>query len=344
MKALVITAKNKMELQDIPVPEIENDQVLIHVAYAGICGSDLPRYYEGKVHHFPQIPGHEFSGTVTKLGRAVTGLSIGDRVSVAPLIPCGKCAECQAGLPSMCTNYTFIGSSVPGALAEYVAVPAQNCLVLPDNISLTEAATIEPLTVAIHGIERVHFKAGANVLVLGVGSVGLLTVMALKARGAGKITVVDIKDASLKVAQECGADVVINSAKVNLDQYLSKRKLFDAVFETAGNPITQVQALKYAAKHAQVVFIGKTTKPTTFQYQEFEQILRKELEITGSWLSFSAPFPGYEWQAAIAYLSSGRISTQKLITGVYSLTDQDKPFAVLSDKNAGAIKVMYKIS
>lgn len=124
------------------------------------------------------------------------------------------------------------------------------------------------------------------------GSVGLLTVMALKARGAGKITVVDIKDVSLKVAQECGADVVINSAKVNLDQYLSKRKLFDAVFETAGNPITQVQALKYAAKHAQVVFIGKTTKPTTFQYQEFEQILRKELRLLVRGCHFLHRFPG----------------------------------------------------
>ncbi|MBI0120968.1 galactitol-1-phosphate 5-dehydrogenase [Lactobacillus sp. M0398] len=344
MKALVITAKNKMELQDIPVPELKNDQVLIHVAYAGICGSDLPRYYEGKVHHFPQIPGHEFSGTVEKIGSDVKGLNIGDKVSVAPLIPCGKCDECKAGFPSMCTNYTFIGSSVPGALAEYVAVPAQNCLVLPDNVSLKEAATVEPLTVAIHGIERVNIKAGANVLVLGVGSVGLLAVMALKARGAGKITVVDIKDSSLKVAQECGADIVINSAKINLSEYFKTHSLFDAVFETAGNPITQVQAIKYAGKHAKVVFIGKTTRPTTFQYQEFEQILRKELEITGSWLSFSAPFPGYEWHAAIDYLSSGRINTQRLITGTYKLEDKDKPFAVLSDKNSGAIKVMYKIS
>ena len=136
---------------------------------------------------------------------------------------------------------------------------------------------------------------------------------------------------------------MINSAKVDLNEYFKTHSLFDAVFETAGNPITQVQAIKYAGKHAKVVFIGKTTRPTTFQYQEFEQILRKELEITGSWLSFSAPFPGYEWHAAIDYLSSGRINTQRLITGIYKLEDKDKPFAVLNDKNSGAIKVMYKI-
>lgn len=344
MKALVITAKNKLELQEMPLPEINDYQVLIHVAYAGICGSDLPRYYEGKVHKFPQILGHEFSGTVEKIGSKVKNVNIGDKICVAPLIPCGNCVECRAGLPSMCTNYTFIGSSVPGALADYVAVPAQNCLILPNKVSLKTAATIEPLTVAIHGIERAQFKAGANVLVLGAGAVGLMAIMALKARGAGKITAVDVKNSNLKIAQKCGADIVINSAETDLGKYYQNHQLFDAVFETAGNPITQVEAIKYADKRSQVVFIGKTIRPTTFQYQEFEQILRKELEITGSWLSFSAPFPGYEWQAAIDYLASGKIDTERLINKTFTLEEKEKAFDTLRDRNSGAIKVMYKIS
>lgn len=343
MKALVITAKNRIELQEMSLPEINDYQVLIHVAYAGICGSDLPRYYEGKVHKFPQVLGHEFSGNVEKIGSKVENVNIGDRACVAPLIPCGKCVECRAGLPSMCTNYTFIGSSVPGALADYVAVPAQNCLILPNQVSLKTAATVEPLTVAIHGIERAKFKAGANVLVLGAGSVGLMVIMALKARGAGKITAVDVKDSNLEVARKFGADNAVNSATTDLNKYYQKCPLFDAVFETAGNPITQVEAIKFAGKRGKVVFIGKTIRPTTFQYQEFEQILRKELEITGSWLSFSAPFPGYEWQAAIDYLASGKIDTEPLITKIFSLEDKEKAFDMLSDKNSNAIKVMYKI-
>lgn len=343
MKALAVTATKKMELQDIPVPEINKDQVLVHVSYAGICGSDLPRYFEGKVHKFPQILGHEFSGVIDKIGQNVTNVTVGSHVSVAPLIPCGQCEECRAGLPSMCTNYTFIGSSVPGALAEYVAVPAQNCLLIPNNVSLKAAAMIEPLTIAIHGIERVHSKAGDKALVLGAGSVGLLTVMALKARGFGEITVIDIKDSNLKMAKKSGADIVINSSKTDLDEYFNKNNLFDEVFETAGSPITQVQAIKYADKHGKVIFVGKTVKPTTLQYNETEQILRKELVITGSWLSFSAPFPGYEWAAAINYLATEKIDTTKLVTGIYSLEDKEKAFETLNDSNSGAIKLLYKV-
>ena len=206
MKALVVTDKHKMELQDIPKPEIKPGKVLIKVAYCGICGSDLPRYFEGGVHAFPQVLGHEFSGTVEAIGEGVSTISVGEKVAVAPLVPCGTCENCQKGEPAMCTQYSFIGSREQGAMAEYVVVPEKNCVKVPDTLSLKEAALLEPLTVAIHGIERVRVPAGAEVLVLGAGTIGLLTVLALRAIGVGKIIVVDLNDKKLTLAKKIGAD------------------------------------------------------------------------------------------------------------------------------------------
>lgn len=123
MKALVVTDKHKMDLQDITKPTIQPGKVLIKVAYCGICGSDLPRYFEGGVHAFPQVLGHEFSGTVEEIGEGATSVTVGEKVAVAPLVPCGTCENCQKGEPAMCTNYSFIGSREQGAMAEYVVVP-----------------------------------------------------------------------------------------------------------------------------------------------------------------------------------------------------------------------------
>lgn len=333
----------KFELQEVQIPQPKSDEVLIKVAYVGICGSDLPRFFEGAVHQFPQVLGHEFSGVVAETGSAVKDFKKNDRVTVAPLVPCGNCEECQAGHPQLCLNYSFIGSRQAGAMAEYVVVLAKNCLLVPENLSLKIAATIEPLTVAIHGIEQIKINAGAKALVLGAGTIGLMTVLALRARGVGEIMVVDINDYKLKKAQEVGADTLINSLEVDLAEYFKENALPEVVFETAGNSLTQVQALKFAAPKGKVVFVGTSTRPVTLEPEEFEIILRRELEIRGSWMSYSTPFPGFEWQAALRYLATGEVDTQPLITGLYELKDAALPFEKMREKNSHEVKVMYEI-
>lgn len=342
MKVLAVTDVEKIELQEIDIPKPKNHEVLIKVAYVGVCGSDLPRYFEGGVHQFPQVLGHEFSGVVEEVGEQ-TKLKVGDRVTVAPLVPCNNCEQCKTGRPQLCTNYSFIGSRQQGAMAEYVVVPEENCLVVPNNLDLKIAATIEPLTVAIHGVERVRTKAGDRVLVLGAGTIGLMTVLSLRARGVGEITVVDLNDQKLAVAKSIGADITINPTKEDIDKYFSENQLAEIVFETAGSPITQVQAIKYADRQGKVIFVGTCTKPVTFTPEEFELILRRELEITGSWMSYSSPFPGFEWHAALRYLSQGDIDTNKLITGIYSLEDKELPFIKMNESNSKEIKVLYEV-
>lgn len=342
MKALMVTDVGKFVLEEIEKPRPKKKEVLIKVAYVGVCGSDLPRYFEGGIHQFPQVLGHEFSGSVDEVGEDVT-LCKGDRVIVAPLVPCYDCDQCQMGKPQLCTNYSFIGSRQQGAMAEYVVVPEANCLLIPQNLTLKIAATIEPLTVAIHAIERVRIKSGERALVLGAGTIGLMTILALKAKGIGEIVVVDLNENKLTLAKKIGANQTINPSKQCLSEYFTQSSLADIVCETAGNPVTQVQAVQFANKQGKVILIGTCTKPVTFTPEQFEIILRRELEITGSWMSYSSPFPGFEWQAALRYLATNVIDTHSLITGIYSLEDRAVPFEKMCEQNSKQVKVLYEV-
>ncbi|KYG89874.1 galactitol-1-phosphate 5-dehydrogenase [Metasolibacillus sp. FSL H7-0170] len=344
MKALVLESKATFGLNDIEKPTIANKQVLVKVAYVGVCGSDLARFFEGKVHNYPIVLGHEFSGVVEQVGDEVTAIKVGNRVAVAPLVPCGNCDNCEQGKFALCEHYSFIGSRQQGAMAEYVAVDERNILVLPEEVSTQEAALIEPLTVAIHGIERIQFNAGANVVVFGAGTIGIMTLLALKARGAGDVTVIDINDDKLKIAKELGASYVINSLKVDLINYFTTHEKPKVVIETAGVPQTQVQSVEIVAKLGKIVYVGTAVKEVTFPPHVFEKILRGEVEITGSWMSYTAPFPGFEWKAALQYLRDGMIDVKPLINEIYRLEDKDLPFVKMKDPKNHAIKYLYQVS
>ncbi|WP_315068603.1 galactitol-1-phosphate 5-dehydrogenase [uncultured Clostridium sp.] len=343
MKALVITGVSKVELQELEVPKYKTDEVLIKVKYCGICGSDLPRALDGGVHSFPIVVGHEFSGQIVEVGAAVESVKVGDRVTAGALLPCGKCEACQQGRPAMCTNYGFIGSRQNGAMAEYVAVKAQNVVKLPDEVDYKEGAMIEPLTVALHGIQRVNIKAGATALVFGAGTIGLLALQCLKAVGAGKVYMVDVVDKKLELAKKLGADDVINSMNVDLNEYLSQNGKPEIVVENSGSPIAQAQCLEIVKKCGSVVYIGTATRDLILKPETFEKILRGELNITGSWMSYSAPYPGYEWTTAVEYIKEKKIDLKSMITNVYKLEDGVIPFEIMRDKNACATKVLFEI-
>ena len=343
MKAIVVTDYAKLDLQDIPKPVVSAKKVLIKVAYCGICGSDLPRYFDGDVHSYPQILGHEFSGVIEEIGEGVTHLKVGDRVAVAPLVPCHQCNNCRKGLPSMCTDYSFIGSREQGAMAQYICAPEQNCLKIPEGISLKEASLLEPLTVALHGIERVNIQAGMTIIVYGAGTIGLLTLLSLRARGVGEIIIVDLNQQKLELAKKLGADVIINPNKIDIKTFFAKNELPDVVIETAGSPITQIGAIEYVGRRGKVVYVGTCTQDIKFPPEIFEKLVRYELEVTGSWMSYSAPFPGYEWTTGLRYMATKEVDVMPLITGIFSLEDTSKPFDEMRAKNSHHIKLLYKI-
>lgn len=342
MKALEVRGAEDMVLSDLPRPEAGPGEVLVRVAYCGICGSDFPRYFDGAVHSTPQTLGHEFSGTIVATGDGVTERSTGQRVAVAPLMPCAACAACEAGRPALCNQYGFVGSRQQGALADYVAVPARNTVPIPDALSLRDAALVEPLTVAIHGVDRASLDPDVPALVFGAGVIGLLTVMVLQHRGVAEVVAVDVHDDKLDLARRFGATATVRAEY--LDEYLATSPRPGLVIETAGTPVTQEQSVRICADAGQVVFVGTAHRDVTFPAKSFERLLRGELRVTGSWMSYSAPFPGTEWQSAVELLASAAVPVAELVSREYDLTDASLPFEEVKQSGGRLLKVLYRLA
>lgn len=342
MKALVVEGVKKLVYKDVPIPVIKENEVLVKVHACGICGSDVPRVRDGGVHSYPIIIGHEFSGEIVEVGSAVTGLVNGMRVTGAPLIPCNHCENCSTGRPAMCTNYSFIGSRQNGAMAEYVAVPAVNIVPIDDTVTYEQAAVIEPITVAIHGVERAgELKSGSTAIVYGCGTIGILTMQILFAKGIERVYVIDLDQGKLDLAKKLGAYQVIDSASVDVPAYFESHGKVDYVFETAGVNILQAQLPLLVKKTGTIVYIGTVPRDVSFKASVFEQILRSELNVTGSWMSYSAPFPGKEWIGAAEYLHSGKVNVDDIITHTFPLSAGYDAFATLFDSSQETLKVMY---
>lgn len=310
MKAGVVHAKNDIRYEDIQKPVPKEGQVLVKVKYTGICGSDIPRVNGDACHFFPNVLGHEFSGTIEEVGEGVTSLKQGDRVAGVPLVPCMKCADCQRGDYSLCKHYSFIGSREFGSFAEYVVVPERNAVKFDDEVSFEQGAFFEPATVALHGLRRVDYKGGKTVAILGGGTIGLLTMQWANIFGAKKAVVFDIVPERLELAKRLGAAEAINTLDEDFQEQVAAvtdGKGFDYVYETAGNVITMKMAFQLAANKAQVCFIGTPTKELSFSVAEWENMNRKEFTMTGSWMSYSAPFPGDEWELAAYYFKTGKL-------------------------------------
>lgn len=310
MKAGVVHAREDIRYEDIEKPKAEPGKVVVKVKYTGICGSDIPRVNGDACHYFPNVLGHEFSGVIDEIGEGVTSVRPGDRVAGIPLVPCMKCEDCQKGNYSLCKHYSFIGSREFGSFAEYVAVPEKNVVKFSDDVDFVKGAFFEPATVALHGLERTDYKGGGTVAILGGGTVGMMTMQWAKIFGAKKTVVFDIVDERLDLARRLGADAGINTLQEGFMEKameLTGGRGYDYVFETAGNTITMKMAFSLAANKAEVCFIGTPTKELGFTVDEWENMNRKEFKLTGSWMSYSAPFPGHEWDLTAHYFGTGEL-------------------------------------
>lgn len=310
MKAGVLFNKEDLRYIDWPDPIIEPGKIKIRVKYTGICGSDVPRVNGNACHFYPNILGHEFSGTVSAVGEGVTSVKEGDRVAGVPLAPCMKCTDCQQGNYSLCSHYSFIGSRQYGSFAEYVVVPEHNVVKFSDSVSFEQGAFFEPVTVALHGLTQLNYQGGKNVAILGGGTIGIMTMQWAKIFGAAKVAVFDIVPERLEIATRLGADGVFNTKSVEFKekvQCFTRGKGFDYIYETAGNAITMKMAFELAGKKSNICFIGTPTKELSFSVDEWENLNRKELTVTGSWMSYSAPFPGREWELAAHYFQTGQL-------------------------------------
>lgn len=314
MKAGVVHGREDIRFEDITKPVPKEGQVLIKVKYTGICGSDVPRVNQEACHFYPNVLGHEFSGVVEELGEGVSCLKVGDRVAGVPLVPCKKCEDCQNGDYSLCKHYSFIGSREFGSFAEYVVVPEKNAVKFEDEVTFEQGSFFEPATVALHGLQRIPYEGGKTVAILGGGTIGLFTMQWARIFGAKKVVVFDINDERLNLAEKLGADNIINTLESDFMTNaleLTNNRGFDYIYETAGNTITMKMAFELAANKSKVCFIGTPNKEISFSVKEWEQMNRKEFTLTGSWMSYSAPFPGKEWEMTAHYFKTGELKFEK---------------------------------
>ncbi|GAB6138764.1 galactitol-1-phosphate 5-dehydrogenase [Halanaerobaculum tunisiense] len=324
MKAAVLHGKRDLRYEEIEKPSINDDEILIRVKASGICGSDMPRVLDDASHYYPNVFGHEFAGEVAETGNNVADFEAGDKVTVAPLKPCHECENCLQGDYALCDDYSFIGSREFGAWAEYVKVPAMNAVKLPENVSYVEGAFLEPITVALHGLLLMDFKPMSSVAITGMGTIGLLTLQCAKIMGAKEITVFDIDEEKLEVAKELGADYAINTRDEDFREQvkeISNGNGFEMVLETAGVPQTELLCLEIAANKGSVMYIGTPHVDFTITPEQFECMNRKELIVRGSWMSYSAPYPGKEWTLGAHYLGTGQIKVEKLLDRVIPLKE-----------------------
>lgn len=326
MKAVVVESNRHLVLADIDKPKVENaEDVLVKVLYSGVCGSDIPRIFHHGTHFYPIVLGHEFCGIVEETGSTARhAFNENDLVVCAPLLPCFHCQECEKGFYSLCKNYTFVGSRRFGGNAEYICVNQANLVKVAPHSDPLRNAFIEPITVGLHAINLANGCENKNVIVVGAGTIGLLAMQCAKALGANSVAVIDINAEKLALAGELGADCVLNSAELSAEQIyvqLHENRFDQLVLETAGVPQTVELSIQIAGPRAQVGLVGTLHNDLTLNQKVFGLILRKELSVLGSWMNYSKPWPGREWQQAIKLVEQGKINVEKLIASVNAIED-----------------------
>ncbi len=266
MKVAVMLGIGKMGFEERDIPKVKENEVLVKLEYVGIYGSDLHYYETGAIGDYvvepPFVLGHEPGGTVVEVGKNVKNLKVGDRVALEPGKTCGHCEFCKTGRYNLCPDVVFFATPpVDGVFQEYVAHEADLCFKLPDNVSTLEGALIEPLAVGFHAAIQGDAHLGQRAVVMGAGCIGLVSMMALKARGVSEVYVVDIMEKRLDKALELGATGVINGAKEDVLEKvneLTDGAGMDLVIETAGTEITTRQAIHMAKKGSNIVLVGYT--------------------------------------------------------------------------------------
>lgn len=264
MKVAIMDDIRSMSYLTREIPKPKKHEVLVKLEYVGICGSDMHYYETGSIGDYvvetPFVLGHEPGGTVVGVGENVTHLKVGDRVALEPGKTCGHCEFCKTGRYNLCPDVIFFATPpVDGVFQEYVAHDADLCFKLPETVSTLEGALIEPLAVGFHAANQGHAQPGQFAVVFGAGCIGLVTMMALKAKGITNVYVVDIIQKRLDKALDLGATGVINASKkdaVNEVLQLTSGGGCDLVIETAGTEITVQQTIQMAKKGSTIVLVG----------------------------------------------------------------------------------------
>lgn len=344
MKVAVMNGIGKMGFEKRDIPQPKADEVLVKLEYVGICGSDLHYYETGAIGDYvvepPFVLGHEPGGVIVEVGANVQHLKVGDRVALEPGKTCGHCEFCKQGKYNLCPDVVFFATPpVDGVFQEYVAHEADLCFKLPENVSTLEGALIEPLAVGFHAAIQGDAHLGQKAVVMGAGCIGLVSMMALKARGVSEVYVVDIMEKRLEKAMELGATGVINGAKEDVlerVQQLTDGKGMDLVIETAGTEITTRQAIHMAKKGSNIVLVGYSKSGE--MNLPMSLVLDKEL-------TFKTVFRyRHIYPMAIDAVATGKVNLKGIVTDVFTLDEAQKAMDYSVNNKADIVKAVIKIA
>lgn len=348
MRALVLHDYGRFSVEEVPVPEMGPDEVLIRVHACGICATDLKiigGHYPGVwPESFPFIPGHEWSGVVVAVGEGVRHLRVGDRVVGENHRSCGQCPACRAGRYNLCEargrgerGHILYGHNAPGAFAEYISRPASMVYRLPEHVSFVEGALVNQAATAVHGVRRARVGVGDQVLVIGPGLMGLLSTQIARAAGATRVVVVG-RGERLELARTLGASACLQRDDPQLAERIrdeTSGRGPDAVLECAGTPEAVRLAVETVRRGGRVALLGLTgRKPVELLTDRW---VMDEIDILGVRSSPNA------YPAAIELIASGAINVRPLATHVLPLERFAEGLAIMRDRSQGAIRVVITI-
>jgi L-iditol 2-dehydrogenase len=340
MKSLLLSEYNHLEMADLPLPAVGADEVMVRVEACGICGSDVHGFDGSTGRRIPPIVmGHEAAGTVEAIGSDVKKYSKGDRVTFDSTVYCGKCQYCKHGQFNLCDNRQVIGVSCGdyrrhGAFAEYVVVPERIMYSLPGNLTFNEAAMLEAVSVALHGVKVSELAGGETALVIGAGMIGLLTLQAARAAGCARVFIADVDATRLALARQVGADETLHCSGVELIAEVMRLTGGDGVdvaLEAVGRNETVAGAIDCTRKGGKVTLIGNIMPEVTLPLQK---VVVKQLRLQGSCASSG------EYPEAIELIASGKIQVKPLITAVASLEEGPQWFERLHAREPNLMKII----
>ncbi|AUD07166.1 galactitol-1-phosphate 5-dehydrogenase [Spirosoma pollinicola] len=342
MKALVLTQYNQFDLQDVPTPTIRPNEVLVRVQAVGICGSDVHGMDGSSGRRIPPIVmGHEASGIIAEVGSDVKNWATGDRVTFDSTVYVLDDWYSRRGQYNLSDGREVVGVSTPdfkrhGAFAEFVAIPQHILYAIPDNVSFTQAALVEPVAVALHAVSLTPIQVNDSAVVVGSGMIGLFVIQALKLSGCGTIIAIDLDDDRLALAQELGATHTINAESGEIAkqvQELTGGRGADVSFEVVGAGPAVKTAIDCVRKGATVTLVGNLAPTVEMPLQA---IVTRQLRLQGS-----CAING-EYEAALALISSGRINVEAILSAEAPLNEGADWFKRLYEKEKGLIKVVLK--
>jgi D-arabinitol dehydrogenase (NADP+) len=326
MKAIKIYQPNHLETIEIPIPSPAENELLIQVMASGICGTDIHIFRGEYLGPYPVIPGHEFSGVVAAVGRAVTRFKPGDRIAVEPNIACDNCINCLNNRQNFCLNWQAVGVTRPGGMAQYVSAPEKACFNI-GSLPFEEGAFMEPLSCVLHGMQRLGPELAGKIALLGAGPIGCLILQVARLQGAAEITVAEKNRSRLEASLAFGADRLCS----DLDEL--QKEYYDAVIDATGALPVIARSLDFVRPGGKVLWFGVPPSGQTIPIEPFT-IFHKGLTVLSSFTSVRNS------TQALDLLQSGRISAARLVSHQLPLEEFQQGIESIEGGAAGVMKVL----